>query len=270
MDIGEWSASAIICILVVSLASMGLVKGMLRLFLSLVCLFGTVAAAYAGYFWGEVMLTNYWPDAPHHGKWLCSATASLAVFFILRSFSQFIANPVSSKSQTAAKTRCHPLGLLAGIAIAAVGLWFGMNQLIISGSRAEVDYWLAQDNSSPPHDLPLISKVKQSFTQSYFGKKIANVAPLHDPVDHTVVKLAAMRLTATKEFAQLATTPTIARTLLNPDVLLFFMNDQVVENIQHDRSRSLLASPSLANLITDDKLHAAIAEIDIEHELKLR
>ena len=129
---------------------------------------------------------------------------------------------------------------------------------------------VAQAQEKAPDKLPYMSKLKQAFTKSAVGQKIARFCPLNDPVDQTLAKLVVMRITSTDQFTELAENPTIQKTLLDPKVLHFMMNKDVVANIESGNTQAILDDPEFQDLITDPELKRAIAEIDIEQALKLR
>lgn len=271
MNFSELGATGIITIVIVAFAVLGFVKGILKLVYSLLCLVGTFTAAWLGHTWGFQRVLEKWPSAPENTQIFCAVVAALLAFMILRAFAKFLSNPFpSGKDQDGKKSGVGLVGLLVGVTLSFAACWFGIQQLIHQGSKAEIDYWLAQAQEKAPEKLPYMSQLKQTFTQSSLGKRIAQVFPLNDPVDQTLAKLTVMRITSTGHFQKLAEHPTIQQTLLDPKVLHFMMNKDVVASIESGDTDAILANPEFQDLITDPELKDAIAEIDIEQALELR
>lgn len=271
MNFGELGATGLITIVIVAFAVLGFVKGILKLVYSLVCLVGTFTAAWLGHSWGFSKVLEKWPSAPENMQIFCAVVAALLAFIVLRSFAKFLSNPFPTRTGAdGKKSGVGLVGLLVGVVLSFSACWFGIQQLINQGSRAEIGYWIAQAQEKAPNKLPYLSQLKQTFTQSSLGKLIAQVFPLNDPVDQTLAKLAVMRVTSSDQFLELAQHPVIKETLLDPKVLLFMMNQDVVASIDAGDTEAILAHPEFQNLITDPALKRAIAEIDIEQALKLR
>lgn len=271
MNFGELGATGIITIVIVAFAILGFVKGILKLVYSLICLVGTFTAAWLGHSWGFSKVLEKWPNAPENMQIFCAVVAALLAFMVLSAFSRFLSNPFPTKKDDKGKRSGVGLtGLLVGVALSFSACWFGIQQLINQGSRAEINYWLAQAQETAPNKLPYLSQLKQAFTNSALGKRIAQVFPLNDPVDQTLAKLTVMRITSTEKFHQLAQHPVIKETLLDPKVLHFMMNKDVVASIDAGDTEAILEHPEFHDLISDPALKHAIAEIDIEQALKLR
>lgn len=269
MDFSNLTASGILTAIAITFAFIGLLKGTVRLIFTAATLSVSGFAAYLVFNHGSDWLHHSWPGAPDWIPLTAAITTWLIAFLTLRSTLRFVLNPFEKSDGEKQRGSGLP-GFLLGTAISLVLLWVGMNQLIFQGSKQEIDFWLAQDDKNPPTELPLVSQLKQTFAHSSVGNYIATFFPIHDPVDHTLVKIAVMRVADTKSFAKLATNPAIAKTVLDVDVLAFFITPSVVDNINDNDSTALLAYPQLSKLITDTELRDAIAEIDIEHTLDLR
>lgn len=269
IDFSNLTASGILAAIAITFALIGLLKGTVRLIFTAATLSASGFAAYLVFTHGSDWLHQSWQNAPDWMPIAAAATTWLIAFLTLRSTLRFVLNPFEKSDGEKQRGSGLP-GLLLGITISLVLLWVGMNQLIFQGSKQEIDFWLAQDDKNPPTELPLISQLKQTFARSSVGKHIADFHPINDPVDHTLVKIAVMRVTDTKSFAKLTTTPAIAESILNVDILAFFITPSVVKDINDNNSTALLAYPQLSKLITDKALRDSISEIDIEHSLNLR
>lgn len=266
MTIPDLSASGILTAITIAFALIGFIKGTFKLILTFITLGAAATVGYLTFNATSDLIHQKWPDIPESTPLIVAAVAALATFLILRIILKFILNPFNTDS----KKGSGIFGFLVGTALALGGLWLGINQLIYQGSKQEIQYWLAQDETNPPTKLPIISTIKQTFARSTVGEKIADVYPIHDPVDHTLAKLAAMRLTSTPNFTKLATTPTIAKTILNPEVLAYFIDPAVTAAVETNDAQALLDYPSLSTLIQDKALKSDISQIDIEQTLDLR
>ncbi|GAA5495233.1 hypothetical protein Rhal01_01408 [Rubritalea halochordaticola] len=269
IDISNITASGILTAIAVAFALLGFIKGTLKLLLTFITLGSGAAATYFTFLGATDFARKQLPSTPEWIPLFLSLVAGLCCFLLVRTILRFLLNPFDNFSSNE-KQRSGAFGMILGAVLAFGSLWFGMNQLIEVGSKQEIEYWLAQDSENPPTDLPLVSKIKQAFAHSTVGKHIADFHPIHDPVDHTLVKIASMRITSTENFTRLATTPAIKETILQEKVTLFMMNQEVVQAIENDDIKTLLSYPELSNLINDSQLKADIAEIDIEQTLNLR
>ncbi|SHK26483.1 hypothetical protein SAMN02745181_3526 [Rubritalea squalenifaciens DSM 18772] len=269
IDPSNLTASSLLTAIAVAFALLGFIKGTLKLVLTFITLGSGAATTYFTFLGTTDISKNQFPSLPEWVPLFISLVAGLCTFLLVRTVLRFLLNPFDNLSANE-KKGSGAFGMILGTVLALGSLWFGMNQLIEVGSKQEIEYWLAQDSENPPTDLPLVSKIKQAFAHSTVGKHIADFHPIHDPVDHTLVKIAAMRITSTENYTKLATTPTLKETLLQEKVTVFMMNQEVVKAIDENDLKSLLSYPELSNLISDPELKSAIAEIDIEQTLNLR
>jgi len=267
LDPSNLTASGILTAITMAFAIFGFVKGIFKLVLTFITLAAAAAAGYFTYTTATDFIKEEFTALPESAPLIAAGTAALITFIILRSILKFLLNPFEGKDS---KKGSGLTGLIIGTALSLGGLWFAINQLIYQGSKQEIHYWLAQDDEDPPTSLPLISTIKQTFAHSLVGEKIAAIYPIHDPVDHTLAKLAAMRLTSTDNFTKIALTPAIAETVLDPEVLAYFIDPAVTDHIDNNDAQALLDYPSLSTLIDDKQLKSDIAQIDIEHTLDLR
>lgn len=269
MDPSNLTASGILTAIAVAFALLGFIKGTLKLVLTFITLGSGAAVVYFTFLGSTEIVKEQFPSTPEWIPLFVALVAGLCTFLLVRTVLRFLLNPFENFSSDE-KKGSGAFGMIVGTVLAFGSLWYGMNQLIDVGSRQEIEFWLAQDDENPPKDLPLVSKIKQAFAHSTVGKHIADFHPIHDPVDHTLAKIAAMRVTSTENFTKLATTPAIQQTILKEKVIAFFIDPEVVKAVDENDVKALLSYPELSHLISDPELKSAIAEIDIEQTLNLR
>ena len=250
-------------------AALGFAKGALKLFYSSVCFVGTVAAGWAGYQFGFPIVLEKWPNIPEYGQWACGIVTAFFVFFLLKMLTDFFSNPFA-KDEEARKKGSGILGLLMGFALGFAICILGMHRLVDKGTRAEIDYWLALANDATPDEFPSLAKLKYDFLNSAAGKQIARLLSQDGRGAQNLAKLAIMKVAAPEKLQALAADPAIASILESPQVKEFLQDPAIKESIERGDTAAIIAHPGFIALMADPKLNHAIAQIDIEHALKLR
>ena len=145
-----------------------------------------------------------------------------------------------------------------------------MNRLVDKGTRAEVDYWIAQASEAAPDELPNLAKLKNDFLKTSIGKQIAHFISPNNLGSQNLAKLAIMQVAAPENLEVLAAHPAIASTLESPQLQDFLNDPAVKESIKNGDTKAILDHPGFKALLADPELNRAIAQIDIEQALKLR
>jgi hypothetical protein len=269
MNFGEIGASGVIMLVILVFAALGFAKGALKLFYGFLCLVGTLVAGWAGYKFGYPFVLEKWPEIPDYGQYVCAIVSAILAFLLLKALTDFCSNPFSREEEER-KKGSGILGLLAGFALGFGICLLGMHRLVDKGTRAEIDYWIAQASDAAPHDLPSLAKLKYGFLNSAAGKQVARFIKQDESGAQNLAKLAIMQVAAPEKLEALAADPAIASTLKSPQVQEFLQDSAIKESIEKGDTAAILTHPGFIALMADPELNHAIAQIDIEQALKLR
>lgn len=268
MNFGEIGVSGVILIVIIAFAAFGFAKGALKLLYGFLCLVGTLIAGWAGYTFGYPALLTKWPVMPENGEYACALAAALLTFFILKSLTDFFANPFASEEER--KKGSGLTGLLTGFAMGFVLCLLGMYKLVDKSTRAELDYWVSQATEAAPEELPNLAKLKYDILHSPIARQVTHFLSLDNGAEENLSKLVLIQIAAPEKMQQLAQDPAVAQALDSED-LQGFLNDPLVrQSIESGDTAAILEHPQFSSLLEDPELNAAIAQIDIEQALKLR
>ena len=269
MNFGEIGASGVITLVILVFVVLGFAKGALKLFYGFLCLVGTLVAAWLGYQFGYPLVHERWPDIPEHGEYACAIASAILAFLFLKTLTDFCSSPFT-KDEEERKKSSGILGSLTGFALGFTICLLGMHRLVDKGTRAEVDYWIAQASDAAPDELPSLTKLKYDFLNSAAGKQLARFIKQEDNGSQNLAKLAIMQVAAPEKLQALAADPAIANTLESPQVKEFLHDPAIKEFIEKGDTAAILTHPEFIALMADPELNRAIAQIDIEQALKLR
>ncbi len=269
MNFGEIGASGVIMLVILVFAALGFTKGALKLFYGFSCLVGTLVAGWAGYQFAYPVVLAQWPDIPEHGQYVCGVVCGILAFLVLKTLTDFFSNPFA-KEEEERKKGSGILGLLTGFALGFAICLLGMHRLVDKGTRAEIDYWIAQASDAAPDELPSLTKLKYDFLNSAAGKQVARFISQDESGAQNLAKLAIMQVAAPEKLQALAADPAIASTLETPQVQEFLQDPAIKESIEKGDTAAILAHPGFIALMANPELNHAIAQIDIEQALKLR
>lgn len=270
MNFGDIGASGLILLVIVVFALLGFAKGALKLFYGFLCLIGTLIAGWAGYQFGYPLVLQKWPTAPEYSQCGCALIAAIVTFLLLKTLTDFFSSPFSQGEEVSKKKGSSLLGLLTGFILGVGICLLAMHRLVDKGTRAEIDYWVAQASEAAPDDLPNLARLKDSFLKTAIGKKISRYISPNDIGSQNLTKLAIMQVAAPEKLEALAGDPAIATTLESPQLQEFLRDPAVKENIENGNTDAILEHPGFLALMANPELNHAIAQIDIEQALKLR
>ncbi|MGJ8672661.1 hypothetical protein [Rubritalea sp.] len=268
MNFGEIGISGLILIVVIAFAAFGFAKGALKMLYGFFCLLGTLVAAGAGYKFGYPALLGIWPTMPEYGEYACALAAAIAAFLLLKTITDFFSNPFSNEEER--KKGSGITGLLTGFAMGFVLCFFGLNKLVDKGTRAEIDYWIAQATEAAPEELPDLAKLKYDIVNSPIVIQVTRLFDLNKSASQNLSKLVIMQVVAPDKIKQLSQDPIIAETLQHPKIQNLLQSQEVRLSIENGDTSAILTNPEFTSLLEDPELNDAIAQIDIEQALKLR
>jgi hypothetical protein len=269
MNFGEIGASGVIMLVILVFVALGFAKGALKLFYGFLCLAGTLVAVWAGYQFVYPLVLEKWPDIPKYGQWVCGIVSGMFAFIILKTLTDFFSNPFAKEDEERKKGSGF-FGILTGFALGFGICLFGMHGLVDKGTRAEIDYWIAQAGDAAPEELPSLAKLKYDFLNSSVGKQVARFISQDETGAQNLVKLAIMQVAAPEKLQALVAAPEIASTLETPQIQEFLQDPTIKESVENGDTAAILAHPGFIALMADPELNRAIAQIDIEQALKLR
>jgi uncharacterized membrane protein required for colicin V production len=268
MNFGEIGVSGVILIVIIAFAAFGFAKGALKLLYGFLCMLGTLLAAWAGYIYGYPSLLSKWPNMPEHGEYTCALIAAIAVFMVLKGLTDFFTNPFAKEEER--KKGSGITGLLTGFAMGFILCLLGLHKLVDKGTRAEIDYWVAQATEAAPEELPSLAKLKYDILNAPIVTQLSTLLKLDNAASQNLSKLVLMQVAAPEKMQQLASDPAIAETLNTPKLQTFLASPEVQESIKNGDTEAILSHPDFSAVLADPELNAAIAQIDIEQALKLR
>ena len=268
MNLSEIGVSGVILVVILAFAAFVFAKGTLKILYGFLCFAGTLCAGWAGYTYAYPILAGNWPDIPEHSEYACALAAAIFSFFLLKTLTDFVANPFAKDSEQ--KKGSGILGLLTGFTLGIALSLVVMHKLIDKGTKAEIDYWISQISDASAGELPKITKLKYDILSSPIGTQISNIILSDTSASQTLSKLVIMQVVAPEKVALLAQDPSLAKTLEHPKVKDFLHSPEIKQRIENGDTSSLVSHPAFIALVDDPELNHAISQIDIEQALKLR
>ncbi|MFC5049732.1 hypothetical protein ACFPK9_03780 [Rubritalea spongiae] len=268
MNFGEIGVSGVILLVIIAFAAFGFAKGALKLLYGFLCLIGTLAAAWAGYTFGYPALLTEWPSMPKHGEYACALAAAILTFILLKTVTDFFANPFENEEQRSKSSGLT--GLITGFAMGFAICLLCLNKLVDKGTRAEIDYWIAQATEAAPQELPNLAKLKHDILHSPVSKQVTSLLSFNNAASQNLSKLVIMQVAAPEKIQQLSQDPAIALTLQSPKLKAFLHSPEIKQSIESGDTAAVATHPDFIALLKDPAMNDAIAQIDIEHALKLR
>lgn len=198
MNFQDIGTVGIIGIILLTFASIGFCKGLIRTLLAILCL---VIAGYVA-IWGQEHaheLTGSWVKNP--GPWLSwgiGIIAGLIAFILCRYLLHFLVNPFNS-SKTGRRIGFGFPAALITFCLGAAFIWLLLSGIRCGGSLAEIEdtqfkLHEGDDNSSTDdrihrYTTPLLLRAKRALDTSSAGKWHQLTDPFHSPEKITLCKI---------------------------------------------------------------------------------
>lgn len=262
---GIWAVALFVALAIVAYF---VIKGLLKLFYSLLCLLGLALGGLVGFAASNHYAPSHWPDIPVYGHYLIACVCALLSFFLIKFITNFLYDPVPNGPNG---RRPALFTIIAGVCLLGA---FCAAIVIISSNKKLLEKspeWVKSSLPSIQDTLGDLGntaapQLKQAITEQY--QKIAQ-ADSHQASD-TLSQITHIRIADPQRFARIAKDEKIKSTLEHPKVKAFLDDPEVREKLKSGDISELMLDPKAQEILADPELQLAIKQIDIEQVLKLR